>query len=421
MDGPAATGGERMTEVADRPSVHFDHHSPEFAAAPWPILEDMRHQCPVAHSDAYGGFWVLTRYEDIRTVALDDETFSSSQSIVIPAKQNASQPSIPIEADPPMFQEYRRVMQPLFSPTAVDRLEPAIESFVTGCIDEFIEEGSCDFVHDLADPLPALTTLHKLGLPLDDWARFAEPLHKTVFLRQGDPARAGVMEQLAWIRQVIVDAVTDRRLHPRDDMITYLVNASVAGRPIEAEEVVAMIVLTIQGGFDTTGSAIGNALLYLDADRDARQRLIDDPALIPSAVEELLRFEAPQFALARVATRDVEIGGQRIAAGDRILLVWASGNRDENVFSDPNEVVLDRFPNRHMTFGLGAHRCLGSTLARRQILVALRSVLRRMPDYEIRHAKVIRAQTIGVAYGSFSLPARFTPGRRHHGSGSRGA
>jgi cytochrome P450 len=419
MDGQAAAGDERMTDVADRPSVHFDHHSAEFAAAPWPILEDMRDRCPVAHSDAYGGFWVLTRYEDIRTVALDDETFSSAQSIVIPAKQNASQPSIPIETDPPIFHEYRRVMQPLFSPTAVDRLEPAIESFVTGCIDEFIEAGLCDFVHDLADPLPALTTLHKLGLPLDDWARFAEPLHKTVFLRQGDPARAGVMEQLAWIRQVIVDAVADRRRHPRDDMITYLVNATVDGRPIESDEVVAMIVLTIQGGFDTTGSAIGNALLYLDADRDARRRLIEDPALIPSAVEELLRFEAPQFALARVATRDVEIGGQHIAAGERILLVWASGNRDETVFSAPNEVVLERSPNRHMTFGLGAHRCLGSTLARREILVALRAVLRRMPDYEIHYEQVVRAQTIGVAYGSFSLPARFTPGPRHHGSEGR--
>jgi cytochrome P450 len=404
-------------------SIHFDHHSPEFAADPWPILQDLRGRCPVAHSDAYDGFWVLTRYEDIKTVALDDETFSSAQSIVIPSKQNVAQRSIPIEVDPPMFQEYRRAMQPLFSPTAVDRLEPAIDSFVARCIDEVIESGSCDLVEDLADPLPAMTTLHKLGLPLDDWARFARPLHKTVFLRQDNPGRAGVMDELKWVRQQIVDAVEDRHRHPRDDMITYLVNTTIDGRPIQDDEVVAMVVLTIQGGFDTTGSAIGNALMYLDADRDARRRLIDNPSLLPGAVEEFLRYEAPQVALARVATRDVEIGGQRIGAGERILLVWASGNRDEAVFPDGDEVVLDRFPNRHMTFGLGAHRCLGSTLARRQILLALGAVLRRMPDYEIDRDNVVRAETIGVAYGSFSLPARFSPGPRYHAptAGSVGA
>ena len=392
--------------------VHFDHHSPEFAADPWPQLADLRAHCPVARSDAYGGFWVLTRYDDIKRVALDDETFSSAQGIVIPTKQNSGQRSIPIESDPPIFHEYRRVMQPLFAPAAIDRLEPAIETFVQRCIDEFIEWGECDLVHDLADPLPAMTTLHKLGLPLDDWARFAEPLHKTVFLRQGNPKRDGVMEQLGWIRETIATAVADRLRHPRDDMITYLVHAEVEGRPLTDEEVIAMIVLTIQGGFDTTGSAIGNALLHLDRHRDARQRLIDEPSLLPSAIEEFLRFEAPQVALARVATRDVEIGGHVVPAGDRVLLVWASGNRDDEAFPHADAVVLDRFPNRHMTFGLGAHRCLGSTLARRQILLALGAVLRRLPDYEIDHDRVVRAETIGVAYGSFSLPARFSPGPR---------
>lgn len=399
-----------MSETAA--DTDFDHHSEEFAADPWPILADLRQRCPVARSGSHGGFWVLTRYEDIKQVAGDDITFSSAETILIPPKKNANQKSIPIEMDPPEFLEYRRILHPMFSPAAVDRLDPVIERFVHRCIDDFIERGEADLVHELADPLPAMTTLHKIGLPVDDWHDFSAPLHKTVFLRQDNPARADVMAELRHIADVITDAIAARRSSPRDDMITYLTRAEVGGEPISDHAVHEMIMLTMQGGFDTTGSAISNALIHLDRDRDARRRLIDDPSLLPSAIEELLRYEAPQMALARTATRDVTIGGREIKAGDRILLVWASGNRDAAVFEDPDDVVFDRFPNRHMTFGLGAHRCLGSTLARRQILHALRGVLRRLPDYEIDHDRLVRAETIGVTYGTFALPAHFSPGER---------
>ncbi|HRE02792.1 MAG TPA: cytochrome P450, partial [Ilumatobacteraceae bacterium] len=183
-------------------------------------------------------------------------------------------------------------------------------------------------------------------------------------------------------------------------------------RPLTDDEVKEMSYLMIQGGFDTTGSAISNALIRLSSDRVARQRLIDEPGLMGSAVEEFLRIEAPQFAMARTANVDVTIGGQEIKAGDKILMVWASANRDKTVFDDPDELRLDRFPNRHMTFGLGAHRCLGSNLARRQIEVALRAVLQRMPDYEIDLDAATRPETIGIAYGMFALPATYTPGPR---------
>lgn len=394
------------------PDVEFDHHSREFAADPWPLLAEMRDRCPVARSGTYGGFWVLTRYDEIKQVAGDDVTFSSAETILIPPKKNANQKSIPIEMDPPEFLEYRRILHPMFSPAAVDRIQPAIERFVHRCIDSFIEKGEADFVHDLADPLPAMTTLHKLGLPVDDWHDFSAPLHKTVFLRQDNPARAGVMEELQKIAQVITEAIAARRANPRDDMITYLTRAEVGGEPVADRAVHEMIMLTMQGGFDTTGSAISSALIHLDRDRDARRRLIEDPSLLPSAIEELLRYEAPQFALARTATRDVEVGGRQIREGDRVLLVWASGNRDAEVFDDPDTVDFDRFPNRHMTFGLGAHRCLGSTLARRQILCALQGVLRRLPDYEIDHDAIVKAETIGVTYGTFALPARFPAAER---------
>ncbi len=401
-----------MTTTDDAEVVHFDHHSSAFAADPWPELADLRHRCPVARSDRYDGFWVVTRYDDIRRVALDDEAFSSAETILIPPKKNAQQKSIPIEMDPPEFLEYRRLLHPMFSPAATDRLEPVIEYFVHRCIDEFVEHGEVDFVHDLATPLPAMVTLHKLGMPVEDWHRFSEPMHKTVFLRQDNPARAGVLEELAWIAGTIRDTIADRRSVPRDDMITYLVHGHVGGEPVTDHAVQEMVMLTLQGGLDTTGSAISSALIHLDRDRDARQRLIDEPDLLPSAVEEFLRFESPQFALARTATRDVVVGDRQIGQGDRVLLVWASGNRDEEMFDRADEVVLDRSPNRHMAFGLGAHRCLGSNFARRQILLALRAVLRRLPDYSIDHEHLVKAETIGVTYGTFALPARFTPGPR---------
>jgi cytochrome P450 len=401
-----------VTATDDAEVVHFDHHSSAFAADPWPELADLRHRCPVARSDRYDGFWVVTRYDDIRRVALDDEAFSSAETILIPPKKNAQQKSIPIEMDPPEFLEYRRLLHPMFSPAATDRLEPVIEYFVHRCIDEFVEHGEVDFVHDFANPLPAMVTLHKLGMPVEDWRRFSEPMHKTVFLRQDNPQRAGVLEELAWIAGTIRETIADRRAVPRDDMITYLVHGRVGGEPVTDHAAQEMVMLTLQGGLDTTGSAISSALIHLDRDRDARQRLIDEPDLLSSAVEEFLRYESPQFALARTATRDVVIGDRQIRAGDRVLLVWASGNRDEEIFDRADEVVLDRFPNRHMAFGLGAHRCLGSNFARRQILVALRAVLRRLPDYTIDHDRLVKAETIGVTYGTFALPARFAPGRR---------
>ena len=400
-----------MTTV-NCPVVHFDHHSPEFADDPWPILENLREQGPIAWSEAYGGFWVVSGYDAIREVAHDDVTYSSADSILIPPKKNAAQRSLPIETDPPLFHEYRRLMQPLFSPAAVERLEPAIETFVRRSIDEFVEKGSCDFVHDLADPVPAMTTLHKLGLPVELWKAFAEPLHRTVFLRQDHPLRKDALEGLAAVHDILVEAIAARRHSPRDDMITYVVNGTVDGRPVTDEEALSMIQLTIQGGFDTTGSSIGSALIRLDEDRAARQWLQQDLDRIPTAVEEFLRYEAPQFALARTATRDCELAGQQVKKGDKILVVWASGNRDTRAFDDPDRLHLDRNPNRHMTFGLGAHRCLGSTMARRMIELTLRAVLKRLPDYEIDHEHVVKAETIGVVYGKFSVPARFTPGSR---------
>lgn len=396
-----------MAEI--RQVVHFDHHSPEFAADPWSVYARLREECPVAHSDAYGGFWVLSKYEDIRRVALDDHTFSSENGVVIPNKQ-VQRRAIPIESDPPLFQEYRRIMAPLLSHAAANSIEPVMRRFVGQCIDGFIESGECDIIAQLADPVPAMTTLYLLGLPVETWRMFADPLHITVFHRQDNPIRQQALPLFRKMREVIDEAVIDRRRHPREDGISLLLRGTVMGRPITNEEVLDMIELVLSGGLDTTGSAIGNAVLFLDEHLDVRQMLIDHPGRMPAVIEELLRYEAPQQALARTATKDCVIGGQQIRKGERLLLLWASGNRDPEAFNHPDEVVLDRYANRHMTFGLGAHRCLGSHVARKEILVTIGALLERMPDFRVDRERVEHAETIGVVYGYFSIPLTFTPG-----------
>lgn len=395
-----------------RPHFHFDHHSPEFAQEPWSIYREMRQQCPVAHSDAYGGFWALSTYEHVRRVALDDDTFSSASSIVIPPKLRDSRPAIPIEVDPPLFLEYRALLNPLLSPAAVAEKEPTLQRLITACIDEFVERGEADLIEDLADPLPAMATLDLLGLPVDDWHDYADPLHVIAFVRQDNEARQTAMREYREIQERLADEVRARREAPRDDMISRLLEGTVDGRPVTDEEVLDMVETVLQGGMDTTGAAISNALLYLDEDREARERLIAEPDLMPHAVEEFLRYEAPQQALARTTTAECEVGGHTLEEGEKVLLLWASANRDEEVFPDAEQCIIDRFPNRHVTFGVGAHRCLGSTFARTQMRLALEAVLERLPDYEVQRDGVVRAETIGLVYRRMHIPITFTPGSR---------
>jgi cytochrome P450 len=390
--------------MSARPEVDFDHHSRAFAVDPWSIYEGLRSRCPVSWSPNYGGFWLVAGYEDVRAIALDDETFTSAQSITVPAKPPTARMSVPIEMDPPEFLEYRRMLNPRFSPAAIALVEPAIRRFVDELIDEFVESGRCDLVLDLTNPLPAMTTLHLLGLPTEDWEAYAVPLHDKTFMRNHTPEQVAAYEG---VHQRVRAAIADRRSRPVDDLVSYLCEHEA-----DDDLVLDMIMLILHGGFDTTGSAIGNAVLFLDGHPEHRQQLLDDPSLVPSAVEELLRYEAPQQGLARVATRDVELGGQEVCAGERIFLLWASANRDETAFPDADRVDLERFPNRHMTFGVGAHRCLGSNVARKQIQFALEAILRRIPDFRVDRDGIVQADTVGVVFGHYAIPMTFTPGQR---------
>ncbi len=193
-------------------------------------------------------------------------------------------------------------------------------------------------------------------------------------------------------------------------MISALINTDIEGEPISDEDLQDVLMLILHGGLDTTGSAIANAMLYMHGHHELRDRLCHDPGLLPLAVEEFLRYEAPQPGLARVATADTTIGDQKIRKGDRILLLWASANRDGDVFPGPAEVVPDRQPNHHLTFGIGLHRCIGAPIASAVMRIALAAVLERLPDYVIDIDAIRPADTVGVVFGHFAIPMTFTPG-----------
>ena len=394
-----------MGEPTGCPVVRFDHHSTDFASDPWSIYDDLR-EARVAYSETYGGFYVLSRYEDVWAAARDDETFSSDREVVLPATGVGR--LIPLNADPPDLQRHRSALFPYFTQRAAEAMEADIRRFTTTTINAFIEAGRCDLITDLAAPVPAMTTLELMGLPPEDWAILAGPLHDLIAYPTDHPNHESARDGVWAIRERFAAEVAERATDPRDDMITHLLGLEAEGI-LSRTEVVDLLMMVTIGGFDTTMAAIGSALLYLDQHPDERRRLAADPGLLPPAVDEFLRFEAPVQGFARTVTRDIEIGGCPIAAGETVFLLWGSANRDPEAFDRADEMVLDRHPNRHLTFGVGGHRCLGAHLARVEMRVVLEEALRRLGDYSIVGEEVRWPQSVGILYGRANIPATFAP------------
>jgi cytochrome P450 len=413
-----------MTTLNQRNKTVFDHHSPEYAEKSLSINAELRNQCPVAHTDAHGGFWVLSRYDDVVAAAKNDETFASGHTVngvsplgvTIPP---APVPMFPIEMDPPDYLPYRRLLNPLFSPAASKEWQPRVTRWVDICLDQVIEKGSFDIVLDLANPVPSLFTCEFLGLPIEDWHAYGEVQHEIIYTPPAE--QEAVLQKYMEVLGRVYAVITERRQNPGEGLISTLVTAEIDGEPIADEMVLSMVNLVMAGGFDTTTAVTANALIYLADHPEARQRLIDNPEMIPQACEEFLRYFAPQQGLARTVTKPVAIRDVELQPGDRVLLSWASANQDQTVFDRPDEMILDRFPNRHTTFGIGIHRCLGSHIARIELTTMVSRVLARMPDYRVDHEAAVRYPSIGIINGWVTVPATFTPGARMTGEPLPGA
>jgi cytochrome P450 len=394
---------------------HFDHLSPEVAADLHGTLSRMRSQCPVAHSDAHNGedgFWVVTRYDDVLQVAQDWETFSSAHG-VSPTQNAMSVPAIPEHLDPPVQRIFKRLINAYFTPAMVAPYEPATRALVTQLIDDFVEDGSCDFMPAFARPFPGRAFFElALHAPSD---RVAE-LSATA-TAAGTPTNPNRQAEWEVLNQWIADFVGQRRTEPpKGDVVDGVLSADIDGRPITEQEIIGVILLLILGGLDTTAGALGQIIIRVAHQPEIPARLRAQPELIPAAVEELLRLEPPFIAIGRTAMHDAEIGGRAIAQGDKVLVYWASANRDEDEFAAAETFDPERRVNRHLAFGAGPHRCAGSNVARLNLRVALEEIVARLDHIRLQDgAEPIRFHSV-LNRAPLSVPITFTAGPRVTGT-----
>jgi cytochrome P450 len=404
-----------------RPTIALDVESPDHAANWAPNAEALRAQCPMAWSNEHGGYWVASRHADIVRIVQDEETFKTGKRFD-PAtgevEGGVSIPPMPIgrlvpaETDRPEWDRFRNLLNPHFGPKAAEGYRARAETYADLLLDQVIEAGRMDSVQDFTNPLTAMVTLDVLGFPLEEWRTFADPLHALTSLAKSDAAYPAAVAAAGVMDARIDEEIARRRAEPRDDLIGYLVTAEIEGRPIAHADIHQMIVNVLAGGVDTTTALTSNVLVHLWRHPDQRRRLAEDRALLPTAREEFIRYFSPLHGTARTAKAPACIAGQAVEPGERIYIFLASANRDPAVFDAPDEVRLDRSPNRHIGFSAGIHRCLGSFLARIMFDTMMNAVLDRIPEYviEIDRAKVY--PSISPVNGWVNIPMTFPPGTR---------
>ncbi|MDE0003596.1 MAG: cytochrome P450 [Rhodospirillaceae bacterium] len=352
-----------------------------FRKDPFPVYERFRRECPVGWVDAFDGFWAVSRYEDVFRVALDPETFCSSKGIAIPPMQYDGR-ALPMESDPPEHTALRGILARELSGTAVAAREPMLRRSARRLLAEISEAGSADFSERYAKLLPTNVICRLLDIEGDaaqlrDLQAWTEEI---VYERRDAESARRASDNIATFFDELIPR---RREHPGSDFISTLLAAEVDGKPLGNREIMDFCWFLLIAGLDNTAFTIRNLLLQISASDSLRERLIREPARIAEAVEEVLRLYSPVWGIARTATRDTEIDGQAIAAGERVMMLFASADRDGEQFPEPDSFVLGREPNLHVAFGVGRHRCLGKHLARLEVRVAVEEVLRHLPDYRV--------------------------------------
>lgn len=392
----------------------------EFVAGPpHHIFSQMRADGPVHrnHSQHEGDFWSVVSHAEINTVLRDSETYSSARPMAFMHEEN---PIIPVEVlqsmllnmDAPNHTRYRKIVRGFFSPGVMAQHEDLVARHCREIVDGIIERGECDFVEDVAITMPLAVITAVMGIEnpdikqLYDWTNILVGAQDPT-LRSDDGA---LMQALTDIGTYIVELVEDRRDNPRDDLMSRIVHADVDGEQLEFNELIAFFILLLTAGNETSRNTLSIGWHALMEHPDQRQKLIDDPSLIGGCLDEMLRYVTPLMHFRRTATKDTELGGHAIAEGDKIIMWYASGNRDETVFerADQLEVQREIKAGSHLALGGGAHKCLGQHLARLELRSMFDELIRRVPDMEL--AGDIGHVRSNLFYGYTTMPVRFTPG-----------
>jgi cytochrome P450 len=406
------------------PAISLDRHSSRYRLEFEQISDDLHARCPVAWNETHGGYWFASGNKEVFDLARRADLLSNDHDISS-AKRGYDGISIPpvpkevatrggfLEMDPPEQRYYRQALNPYLSPAAVARWKTVTDEITRACLDEVIESGRADFVDDLANIVPAVLTMAMLGLRLADWEIYCEPAHASVYTPPGSPDHSRVMALNRRMGEHMMRSIHEIRDNARPGLINELVTCEINGQRPDDAEILGVVMLLIGGGFDTTTALTAHSLEWLSehpADRDRLSR--ERGALLDSATEEFLRFYTPAVGDGRTISQDCVVNGTEFKEGERLWLSWAIANRDEEVFPDPHHVYLDRTGNRHSSFGLGIHRCIGSNVARATFKVMLTAVLDRMPDYTCVPDGAVHYDTTGVINGMKKLPVTFTPGKR---------
>ncbi|BBZ32509.1 cytochrome P450 [Mycolicibacterium confluentis] len=408
---------------AQVPQYHYDRHRPEYREQFVDITHEMQQQCPLAWTDTYDGHWVAAGGDEVFELARcphvsNDHDVNNERrgykGISIPTMMDAENfRGGMLEMDDPEHRHYRTALNPYLSPAAVKRWEPFIDAIVHACLDDHIEIGRIDFVDDLANIVPAVLTLAMLGVPLEKWTIYNEPAHASVYTPPDSPDAARVRELYMAMAMDLLTNLVEIREEPRPGIIDALANVRIEGEAPPDIELLGMLNLLIGGGFDTTTALTAHALEWLAQNPDERTRLsAERDTLLNPATEEFLRYFTPAPGDARTISEDMKLGDIELREGDRLWLSWAMANRDPSLFDNPDGVDLERKGNRHFSFGLGVHRCIGSNVARTVFKSMLTAVLDRMPDYVCDTEGAVHYDSIGVVQGMRHLPATFTPGTR---------
>ncbi|MDZ7884565.1 MAG: cytochrome P450 [Mycobacterium sp.] len=367
---------------------------------------------PIVYSTAHGGHWIVTHYREIFDILTDADTFSSyPNNLVTPADFGRF---IPLELDPPDHTSYRHALQPLFSPQRMKKLSDNIRTVVNDLLDEFAATGEAEFISQFAHELPTRVFLALMDWPLTDAAMFTEATDAVLFGKPGGTKEESdqvMMMAAMTVAGYFNNVIAERRANPGDDATSALIHTEVeladGKRVLNDEELFRMFFLLLMGGLHTVQGSLAWTIAHLSKNTEQRAALIADPELIPKAVEEILRIEAAVIP-GRRATRDIEIGGVQIAKDDQMILMLCSANRDAEQFADPEALDITRSPNRHLSFGAGVHRCLGSHLGRIELKIALEELHRRIPDYALVESDPPVFHSTQVR-GCARMPITFTP------------